>query len=284
MKKSILFTLAALTGFSAFAQRPVKENSIYVRAGIGYATALAGSYTFMEGLPVNGTGTELSTTPGAYSFDINKASFGSGVSASAGFGYMFTPHMGIDLGVNVGLAMKKYEYKESSPGNYSATRTSYAKTPVLVMPSLVLATGGEQLNAYTRVGIVAAVAGKFIAEDYISASMNSQVRVTETINKLSVGFSGTIGAKYYVADGLAIFGELNATYLEMNAKSSEVTELSLNGVNYLGQLPISERSTEYSEKFVLDASASNLNMPANMQPLAMSYSNVGITIGISIEL
>lgn len=284
MKKNILFAFATLIAVSAHAQRPEKQSSVYVRAGIGYAMPLGGSYTFVGGMPMNGTGTELTASPGSYSFDVQKASFGSGVSASAGFGYMFNEHVGIDLGVNVGVANKKYEYKETSPGSYIATRTSYAKLPVLVMPSLVLATGGERVNVYSRVGVVAAVAGKIMAEDYFSASPNSRTIITETKNKLSVGFTGTLGAKYYVADGLALSAELTGTYLDINAKSSEVTEWNINGVNYLSTLTISERSTVYSEKFVTDALNPNPDVPANMQPVYASFSNIGIAIGICIEM
>src|ERR1043165_7095180 len=197
MKKVILSTLMmAATASSVFAQDAAKTNNggAFGRVGLGYAFPKAGSnmmtsttfgftstgnpYPYVTPYNFNGSITEGTATGGTtYAHDIKNGSLSAGFGATIAGGYMFTRHIGIEIGVNLGLAMKKYEFVYTSPtsiNDYTETTTTYAKMPVLILPSLVFATGNTALEGYARAGFAIPVAGKTIIEnEFVETSTNN---------------------------------------------------------------------------------------------------------------
>lgn len=281
--------MVAVAAASVNAQdKKMNNGGGYVRLGFGYAFPFAGSTQF-NGTPLNGTGVEnTNTTSGDYmTYDLKTASFGSGFSGVIGGGYMFNANVGVDLAVGVGIAMKKNVYEETSPASlndYTATQTSYAKMPILIMPSLVFSTGHNMVEGYARVGLALPVAGKQIIETELSASgIDALTQTVEIKNKFTLGATGAVGVKYHLSDMLGLWLEVNGLSMNLSAKSAETTEFTLLGVNALSELETYERETEFSNEFIENDPNQTATMPFKAGPVSTPFSNIGATIGVSLK-
>ena len=282
MKKIILSTVVlaiAATTMNAQDKKKTNDGGVYLRVGAGYSLPQAGAY-------IGGTET---STPTSYSVDMTKGSYSSGVNAVLAGGYMFTRNIGVEVAVGAGVAPKKYTmvYDESGSSDYKSTSTTYAKMPIMVMPSLVISTGHNQLEAYTRVGLAINVAGKFISEHEIvdrSGATDVITTMTEEYTpKLGIGIQGAVGAKYHVNDMFGIYLELNGLSMTSYMKNSEVTAFEVGGVNELGTFTIYDRQTEYSANFTETASSTSASTPYQSTPMSVPFSNLGVGLGITLN-
>jgi outer membrane protein W len=282
MKKIILSTMVlaiAATTVNAQDKKKTNDGGAYLRVGAGYSLPQAGGY-------IGGTETSTATS---YSVDMTKGSYSSGVNAVLAGGYMFTRNIGVEVAVGAGVAPTKYtyEYDQTGSGNYKNTSTTYAKMPIMVMPSLVLSTGHNQLEAYTRVGLAINVAGKFISEnEYVDRSGATDVITTTTEEytpKLGIGIQGAVGVKYHVNDMLGIYLELNGLSMTSYMKNSEITSYEVGGVSGLGTLTIYDRETEYSANFTETAASTSASTPFKSTPMSVPFSNLGVGVGITLK-
>src|SRR5687768_8505902 len=116
MKKALLSCFLLTVSGIVFAQDPndVKHGSfagrITARLDVCNSFNHAGNYYISNAFFSNGVSgtTNANTVSNVTSFDYKKASYGAGFGLNAGVGYMFNDHLGVDLGVNFGVAPKKY--------------------------------------------------------------------------------------------------------------------------------------------------------------------------------
>jgi opacity protein-like surface antigen len=290
MKKLILSALMVTVATASVNAQGAKNSNNgggYVRIGVGYTFPFAGNTEFM-GNPINGTGVEgTAAVTGDYmTYDVKNASYGAGFNGVIGGGYMFNNNIGIDLAVGVGIAMKKNVYEETSPAtinNYSATRTSYAKMPILVMPSLVFSTGTNMVEGYARIGLALPVAGKLIIEDEMTSAGATANSVIEIKNKISLGATGAVGIKYHVSDMIGLWIEANGLSMNLSAKSGEYTEYSIMGVNVLSQMDIANREIEFSNEYTTNNPNQPTTTPYQSGPLTAPFSNIGVGLGVSFQ-
>ncbi|HRO42539.1 MAG TPA: hypothetical protein PL009_06875, partial [Flavipsychrobacter sp.] len=185
MKKAFIVLLVlGSAATQSFGQDKAPKNNapFYLRIGGTYAFSHAGQ-TAVGGAYINGSyssdasysGGQTSTFSETY--DLKKASFGNGITAVVACGAMLHKHIGVELAVSIGITAKKYTYSYvdnetgSSPTytyKFTQQTTMYQRTPILLMPSVVLQSGGEKLNVYSRMGLALPVAGKFIMERRIT--------------------------------------------------------------------------------------------------------------------
>lgn len=275
--------MMAVATASVHAQDKKKTNDggVYLRVGVGYSMPQAGAYI---------SGSEMST-PTSYTTDLKKGSYSSGFNAAIAGGYMFNRNIGVELAVGAVPAPKKYtrEYDEtSSPSNdYSQTSTTYAKMPIMIMPSLVLSSGNTGVELYTRVGLAIGVAGKLIEENEMtdrSATPNDVFKTTtEYTPKIGIGLQGALGIKYHASDMLGIYVELNGLSMTSDMKSSEVTLVEDNGVNTIGLYDINDLQTEYSNNYTETYSSVTASTPAKLNPMSVPFSNLGIGVGVTLK-
>lgn len=279
------------------------DGGVYLRVGVGYAFPKGGSnlmtgtsfYT-VSGSPIlsvggthfNGNITEGTSSAGAtYAYDIQKGSLSAGFGATLAAGYMFNPHIGVELGVGLGIAMKKHEFIYSSPasmGNYTETMTSYAKMPVLVMPSLVFSTGHNQIEGYARVGLALAVAGKTVVEYEFRDNGTNDVLNTmfEMKNKLALGLQGAAGVKYHVSDMIGIYLEATGLAMSLTPKTGEFTEFTINGADELTGLETIEREYEFNNEFTSNPAPASSN-PSQRTVVNTPFSNLGLGLGVTFR-
>jgi Outer membrane protein beta-barrel domain len=279
-----LFSLAVMAlVFNAGAQ----AQGFYIKGGLGYGFAQAGStIDNTSNLPYNG---QISnTTSGAnsiQSYSVKKASFSAGLNGVAGCGYMFNKNIGIELDAAIGLAAKKYtgtitNIEVDSIASDLSTK-QYAKTPVVLMPAIVLQTGGDVVNFYARGGIVLPLNSKIIQEQALTnepgtGALETDVFTWQQKNYFSLGYTGAIGMQYRRSKNVSFWVEATLLSMSLYTKEADLTDVTVDGSSgYLSQVPTNQRVVKYS----YNVSVVN-NDPYHQPVFTVPFSNVGINAGI----
>ena len=253
-----------------------RKPSLYVTGGVGYSLPFAnnsngGSYT--------GTWHYLYSNPNTLTnitFTDKRASFTSGLVAVGGIGCMFGDHLGVELDGHTSLISVKYKYAVSSSetngtdlGGYSGT--SIAHSPVLLMPTLVLQTGGNTQQLYSKLGIVVPL------NTQLTVEINGNNPTLYERNKLStlftLGYTASVGYKYNLNSRLQLWGEVNLLSFQPYIKEDKVVAYTINGV----QQPPS-KPNEYT--YTTTANIATFTSPTSTLP----YSSAGLRVGVSYSL
>lgn len=292
MKKTLLCCLSMAAVSSLCAQSRGSAFSVYFDAG--YAAPHAGNLYNSNGFfssAINGT--ENYTTPsGVNVIDYNKASYAAGASLTLGATYMFNNHFGVDLGINAGIAPKKYTYEYTTTyptGNVIDSRTSQLNMPIYVLPSLIISTGNNQaLSAYMRMGLGFPIGGKMIVNSTTTDNITSDVFETEEEYKfgMSKALQGGLGFNYQLNPNLSIYGEARGMALTRHTKSSELVLATTNGVDDLPFLTTSQKQVEYSANFTYDpvTQTATPNQPSREPIITVPSSNFGVSVGARLSL
>lgn len=282
---------------------PGKSKKCYIRLGLGYTMPHSGQ-TEMGGLGINGSTTVTSTYASSNEIssstrnDLKRASFGSGVNGVAALGVTLHRNIAIELGIGIGIAPQKYKYsyKETATSTaptytdiFSVQSTKYQKTPVFILPAIVLQTDGEKVNVYSRLGVVLPVAGKLMDErKYTQDNSGSpftgaQEETYEIKTRFAVGFHGALGIQWNLDRNFALFAEVNGMSMNAYAKKATLTRLTIGGVDYLSQASMAQKETEFefSEEELNTAPS---NAPSKAKTFAIPYSNIGVGIGFKFRI
>ncbi|HTN44951.1 MAG TPA: hypothetical protein VL098_01300 [Flavipsychrobacter sp.] len=273
MKKIIITSsIAALSATLALAQAHEPASSkAYIRAGVGYAFPHAGN-------------SYLKTQSGSFLSASNvyeKYSLGAGAHINVAGGFWLFKNIGLELGVHAGIAPKKFVSKYSNP-NETAEAKLYARMPVYLIPSLVLQTGGEKANVYTRLGVVVNVTGK-LTEEYASNSLKWE---KEYRMRTGIGFQGALGVSLPMGKSVCFFAEVNGISMSQYLKKTELVMVRDNGIDVLPNLDMADKVTEYSDQVSITYTTANPDpdKPTQAGTYSLPFSNVGFSAGVMIKL
>ncbi len=257
----------------------------YFKLGLGYAVPQAAQTIDGTGQPYNGS---LNKTTYTDVYNIKSASFSAGMQGGLGLGYMFSDHIGIQLDANIGLSPKKYTftiYNVIVQGVLSNVDVvEQAKTPLIVMPSLVLQTGGDPLNLYTRIGVALPLSSN-ITMDQIESNVPGTGATSvydfsfQIKNSFSVGLAAAAGVKYKINDKISIWGELSMLSMSLYIKEADLQGFSYNGQSQSLSYVTSPHVTNYSKTAVVDSNGAQ--QPTYSQPFSNFGMNVGVTFNLS---
>ena len=270
--KKVLTTLSivALAATSIKAQEATKKSKSYLRVGAGYAFPHGGN-TY--------TKRNYSTTT-VQTIETKKFSLGAGINATIALGTWINTHIGLELGINVGVLGKKYKIEYGEPYGGGYYNTFYSKMPVYAMPAVILQTNGKKLNIYSRVGLVINVAGK-VMDEYDG---NGVKQVAELKFKTGLGFQGGLGVVVPISKKLNFFVEANGISINQYLKKSEITEATSRGVGVLDFIPINERITEYEKDLTIQTTVPSApDKPTKEVTYSLPFSNVGLSAGIVLK-
>ena len=300
--KKILTLALAFGSFHLFAQqaafmktthtelsskKKTRPNSTwYGRVGIGYGLNQDGQSTNGYGTPYSGTAnyTANGTTVSLSDFSIDKASFNAGVQATVAAGYMLDNHIGIELAGQFNIAPVKYtndahNYLLSGyPANSSTT--TYAKSPIMIIPALVLQTGDEGLNVYTRAGLVLPLNTKMernVQVEYLTGGPNgirSKEYTTELSSKFGVGYTGALGISYKT-DKVRLWAEVNVMSLSTTIKKEQVKSFSQDGYS----IPL-----QYITPGTINYTQSGSYDPHTDLAYSVPFSYIGAMVGLSFKI
>lgn len=268
MKKVVLAlgSFFLLTG--AFAQGP------YAALQFGYAM---GSSTEMIGTDFNQTSATTYSSKAVY------GTYGSGIPISVNLGYMFTQHLGFDLGINYFMGSTVTSDMQKSFLGDDVTTTSQGYQ-IRILPQLVVSTGNENsVNFYSKFGLVMPVAGEttFKKEGTTFTGVNTQSILVEgtSTGNFSIGFNGAFGANYSLNENLSIFGELQAINLRVKNATQTLTKYELGGTDLLSSFTTNSIETEYVSE-LNENSNSSVDEPTKTLGSSTNYNSFGINLGI----
>jgi hypothetical protein len=281
MKTFALAACAFLGVGSAHAQ------GFYIKTGVGGSVPWASVNIASTGTPYNGTVVNLPNGPDslAYiSYNLRRASLAPAISLSMSGGYMFNNHIGLELGLLYGSS-RQYEYVEDSvlinSIYYTIRVTTKARNTLLINPSLLVQTGGEQLNIYTRFGLLLPINTK-IDQHQIFTNLPGMGRVQsqdyfwKIKQQFSLGICASAGFTMKLTDRNSLFGELNLLAMSAYTKEGNLKDLIVDGEpGYLKYTDPADRKIVFSNNFT--APRNNFQR----QPTyAIPFSSVGAQIGI----
>ena len=279
--KKITLTLFALLLLSVAGY----AQGFYFRTGLGYAFPQAGQTMDGSGTPYSGSQTYHSNQTQTYS--IKGISFSAGFQGVVGLGYKFNDHIGVQLDAGVGISNKKYtlNINNVSLGGVQSDVSiiQQAKNPVIVMPSLILQSGGDKVNIYSRIGIALPLNSKITLDEVVSNAPNTGTLTVDDFtfqikNSFSVGFTGAAGVQYKISDKISIWGELSLLSLSLYIKEADLRTVTENGQNVPLSYVSGPHVVQYSKNIVIDSTGAN--QPTYSQP----FSNIGINVGINLTL
>ncbi|HCS20940.1 MAG TPA: hypothetical protein DIW47_10350 [Bacteroidetes bacterium] len=221
-----------------------------------------------------------STTGNASTSEQVLVSLGKGLNLGGTLGYMFNKNIGAELGVSY-LIGGKSKAKDTYPGG-NAEYTLSSKM-LRLFPSLVIATGFEKINPYAKFGIV--IGSGSILYEIVDNDGGDVTKMKMKLNGgIAFGLSSGIGALFNLSEKMAFYSELNMVNLSYAPKKGEVTELTFNGVNFLGDLTTREREVEFVDRYTYNPS----NPPADSQPSQelkqkLPYGSIGLSLGLRIN-
>ncbi len=219
-------------------------------------------------------------------------SYGQGFNIGVRLGYQINPYIGIDIGVSyassatiscnqlhtlylpdsTGIVKPTNGYVNANLATQSQSVTlspavtlSYAKPKFKFYPYLRI---GLSLPVWTQIQHTTSMNLIGFSADSVTRSspyfIGNQTNDTiKTTTKFSVGVTGAIGVVYRVHSFLQLFAEVNAQFLNLNAKAANYTGLSADGVSIL-------------------SSRGNRNTINAVPTLPFSY--IGFNIGVQLFL
>lgn len=288
--KKLLTILLACSSYTVFAQhaefarvsnshsrnrekQPVVDNTTwYGRIGVGYAFTQAGQINSLLGTPYNGSATFDGSGTIQTAFNYKKASMNAGVNAVIAGGRMFGPHIGLELAAQFNVAPAKYTFNgQNLPiaggGVIDVTTVTQAKFPVFLIPAIVFQSQiHNSLEGYGRLGIVLPLDTKVNT----SVSADGQPQYTSVQSaKFNLGFSGALGIKYALRNGLRLWGEFNVMSLSVYTKKEVLSSSSGQSV---------------TQNFSFNGSNPNSNPNGAISTSSVPFGNAGVLIGISMSL
>jgi len=270
MKKSLIFAAAMAVSGTVSAQGP------YAGLNVGYGF----------GAPGSELGSTINATASSYSETAIYSSLGGGVNAGLNVGYMFSEHIGADLGLNYFMGSTVRSSDVTSP---SGTVTVDSKSSQMrISPSIIVSTGGT-FAGYARFGLVLPVGGSTVTE-YRDNTSGTEVAIDyESKGMPSLGFQGAVGVDYSLSDKLSLFGEFSPIVMQIKSKSRSTTAYTVGGQDQMGNLTTYEKEqvsvdelTNSSNNFGTNPNASDA---AAQDVLASStnYNGAFISVGLKFR-
>lgn len=271
MKKGFLLG-ALLLGAGA-----VSAQGLYVgvQGGYGFGTP---SDMIGETLVVTATGDQTSTAI----YD----SYGGGTNVGLNVGYMFSEHLGAELGFSYFLGSTVTSRDVTVPTGSASLMGS--SNQMRLAPSLVLTTGGD-FAVYGKGGLVLPVGGSTISEGRDGTNPLAVVeQEVESKGAMSIGFQGAIGASYKLSDKLSIFGELSAINLRIKSGTQSVTKYTVNGTDFLAALDTYDKETTFVDELNSSSNNSSYNSTGTVvtnakEDLATTTNFNGFFINVGVK-
>jgi hypothetical protein len=200
---------------------------------------------------------------------------------------MVNEHVGIQLDAGIGLSTKKYTIEVDNVAiqgvPYNISIIQRAKTPVMMIPSLVLQSGGDKMNLYARMGVALPLKTTITVDQLQINAPGTGARTVDDFtftvkNSFSLGFAGAVGVKYKLNDKTSLWAEVNMLSMSVYIKEADLTGFSENGQSIPLSYVTSPHVVKYTKSGIVDSTRETL--PAYSQP----FSNVGISIGVSFSI
>jgi hypothetical protein len=282
--KKILTILVAVTLVSSV----LSAQGVYIRAGAGYGLPLGTTSIGEKYLHAYSYLNAISTN--TYSTESVSASYGAGTNFNFALGYKFNENFIFDLGVQY-LAGRKFEVSNI----YTDTQDTYSGKDELITttkgkglffsPSLIFSVGFGKGAPYGKIGFITGspMVSKNESSYYDLDGTSSSNKTWEYGKGLALGFQTAVGMNWKLSEKLDIFTELNFVSMTYYAKEGNLVKSSLDGVDNLAQLNLSQKQTLFKKNF--DPSVYNDGtLPLVALRQASPFSSLSVQAGLRFTL
>ncbi len=230
MKKTILLTIiCAALHYTAQAQ-------FYISARGGYAFSVSSSVAVGSAQSGNGY-INIDKGKGIKESANYYGTGGPGLTFALSPGYMFTKHIGAELGIHYFMSevlplTDRSEIDPQGAINVFRVKLSARSNQVRVAPAIVIRGGGEHFTPYMRFGVLLPVYGSVVleSEQYFETS-NETLKVSQrdVLNGApSVGYQAAVGVAFSIRKHLELYAE--AEIITLSIKAAKLTTVKLDRI------------------------------------------------------
>ena len=247
-----------------------------------YSASTQVAYNFPMSGGLLGTDNNNGTVTGVY------GSMGEGTTVGGTFGYMFSNAVSALFAVNYFMG-STVKVQQVSIGSGYSSEYNYEGKPSMVRLSL-----GGRANVIRRsncntgfipfigfgvnLGVCAKEKVKESSTDITGTISNYIVSQSEMTFKTSFGGYGEAGTKYNINRRCSVFAAGRFNLMSIIPDKWVLNSRSVNGQDITGQLPISQKETDYKRELPADAN-SNINVPHQAIANPVPASSLSIEAG-----
>lgn len=220
------------------------------------------------------------------------STLGKGSDFGVSYGYMFTKHIGAELGVSyfIGGKVKTKNLFTFTEIEYSETNIYYdheyntkSANMLRLTPSLIFTVQLNEISAYTKFGLIVGK-GYILNESSDEENHETVVTTQKLYGGLAVGVNAGVGVSYQLSERISIVGELNTINLSYSPTKGKMTEYTLNGEDYLPDISLFMKETEFVNSIDSEEYTPDETKPTKALKQAYPFSSIGFNIGIRINL
>ena len=252
-----------------------QSQSIYIRAGLGGAICTAPHLVYQT--------TSNSTSDSTYEniTNIKRGGLGNGVPIMVAAGYYFGDNFGIELGVDYFAGFNVKTVDNYSAGNNETTKEH--GSILSLVPAFVMRINGDKLKPYARIGIMIGVMNTINYNSTSSGSFGDYVIAAKDYGGVAIGAQAAVGAELPLTKLLSLFGEVNMNSISYAPTKGKYTKFTNYGVDQLPDMTTSAKTWVY-EKSIDSQDVTSKNDPNKLTMVNFSFANVGIVVGVKINL
>lgn len=237
---------------------------------------------YLTGFPYTG-GNSSPSDAGMY--EVKKASMFSGVRASVAAGMVFS-RLGFEVAAITVPGEVSYKYSGSLgsiyPSGSTTTITQKAKSPIMIVPSLVMKLPGKKVDIVLRAGLVLPADRKMYVESETIDGGNRYFDRSELKTRFGIGFAFSGGAEYKINNNLRISGCIDILTMTLKAQESNLLKSIVNDNDVTSAKLNYEKSTKYIDD--LSGYTFDSSMPRQQLTYAIPFGTKGFSIGITYQL
>ncbi len=263
----------------------VHAQSNYLRLGVGGGVGLKQyqGYAWYD----------ESESSSADNITIKSMGLGGGFNVNLAFGHMFSQFVGIELGVNEFIGLKKKTNQTVTDSYGERTQESKISGMMLqIVPAIVITPGLEKINPYARLGMIVGVLPSGTRTDNYTDKYTGgeSLKVTHTSDQsqklsggVALGFTAAGGASFMLSEKLAFYGELVFNGISYSPSKGKLKTWTYDGVDQLPDATTNEKEWTYEKEFDANEEIPD-GSPDKEAKTSVSFSNVLINIGITFRL
>lgn len=182
-----------------------------------------------------------------------RGSYGRGMNFNVYGGYMVNDVISLELAANY-LVGSKYTFTNEDINTNVSSKTIYDvnATSFRLIPTIRLSYGENKVRYYSRVALAFGLVNKLTEVSNRTFTNPGGTNVSyeqfEYTGGIYIGFTGAFGLTYQLSDNIALYSELTRYFISWGATNGQYTEVTVNGVDELGNMTTSEKEFEFVDR------------------------------------
>jgi opacity protein-like surface antigen len=213
---------------------------------------------------------------GLSTYEQLNVSLGKGINAGAAIGYMFNKNLGAELGLSYLMGGKT---KATHTYTGGVTNFTLSAKMFRINPTLVIASGLEQINPYLKFGLLIG-SGSVLYEYNDNDAGDVELIDRKLSGGLAFGFTAGAGVSYSLNEKMLLFGEIAMVNMSSSPKDGEIIKATFNGADELAGMTTREKKTLFVDSYTYNS----VNPPAESLPREelkqkIPFGSIGINFG-----